>query len=63
VVVTLMQTPRLKGEPLGSSLLIRLKVFCLNIKAGVLDLRFTDFLGFLINWLIVGIHSLLGIRK
>lgn len=53
MVVTFIQTPRLKG--LGMTRRRRFKVFKVNCKAGALDLAFKLLRGCLINWLIVGI--------
>jgi hypothetical protein len=47
VVVTLRQTPRLKGPPMSEIALRRFKVFKTTFKAGALDFPLIAFLGFL----------------
>lgn len=56
-VKTLTQTPLLSGDAFLTGLFF--KALKLNVKAGRFDFFFGVFLGFLINWLIVGILACL----
>jgi len=55
MVVTLVQTPRLNGEPPAIVFLLRFKTLKTVCMAGDFDFFFVNFLPFLTSWLTVGI--------
>src|SRR3989339_1399072 len=61
VVVTLRQTPRLKGAPLRSSVLFLCKVSSVVCMAGYLLFLITFTLPFLTNWFTVGIFIIIRV--